>query len=142
MDDSRPVEESAEELIVPVTAEELHVGKQRIETGRVRISKRVSEHEELVDESGFTEAVEVERVPIDRVLDAPVEPRYEGDTLIVPVMEERLVVEKQLILKEELRITKRRHEVPSHHRVKLRSEEVQVKRTKAKQDDEESHRSP
>ena len=52
--------------------------------------------------------------------------RQEGDTLIVPVLEEVLVVEKRLLLKEEVRITRTRTEVHSPQAVTLRSEEAVI----------------
>ena len=62
----------------------------------------------LFDASLFKEDVDVQRVPVNRVLDAPAETRVEGDVTVILVMEERLKVEKQLILREEIRIVKKR----------------------------------
>ena len=117
--------------VVPVIEEELRVGKRVVETGRVRIRKTVHEHEEVVDEPLMREEYDVERVPIDEFVDGPVGPRHEGETLVVPVLEEVLVVEKRLVVREELRITRRRTEEHKPQRVKLLSEEVSVERTDA-----------
>jgi uncharacterized protein (TIGR02271 family) len=114
--------------VVPVVEEELRVGKRVVETGRVRVTKSVSEREELVDEPLLREEYEVERVPINVYVDAPVGPRHEGETLVVPVLEEVLVVEKRLLVREELRITRRRTEGRETRRVTLLSEEVSVER--------------
>ena len=57
------------------------------------------------------EEVEVQRVPINRVIDAPVDSRVEDGVTIIPVMEERLKVERQLVLREEIRIVKKRTSV-------------------------------
>jgi len=38
--------------------------------------------------------VQVERVPVERILDSPMTSRYDGDTLVIPVMEEVLLIEK------------------------------------------------
>ena len=65
----------------------------------------------FMDASLFKEDVDVQRVPINRVLDAPVEMRVEDGVTIIPVMEERVKVEKQLILREEIRIVKKRTSV-------------------------------
>jgi uncharacterized protein (TIGR02271 family) len=70
-------------------------------------------------------------VLINRVVDASVPVRYEDDTMIVPIMEEVLVVEKRLVLKEELYIRKRRVETHRPQQVMLRSEEVRVERLEA-----------
>ncbi len=56
----------------------------------------------------FREDCEVERVQVNRMLDQPAEMRQDGDTLIIPLMEEVLVVEKRLMLREELHIKRRR----------------------------------
>jgi len=119
------------EAVVPVVREELEVGKRKVETGRVRVTKSVREQEEVVDIPLLREHVDVERVPINRYLEGPVESRQEGDTLIIPLVEEVLVVEKRLMLKEELRITRRQVQESRPQRVTLRSEEAVVERVPA-----------
>jgi uncharacterized protein (TIGR02271 family) len=104
------------------------VQKRVVETGKVRVTKVVHELESVIDEPLFRDEVEVERVLIDRVVDGPVSVRYEDDTMIVPIMEEVLVVEKRLVLKEELHIHKRRVETHQPQQVTLRREEVRVER--------------
>jgi uncharacterized protein (TIGR02271 family) len=113
-------------VVVPVMVEELDVQRRRVETGRVRIHKTVHEHEELVDEPLFQEEVVIERVPINRVVEEAIPIRYEGDTMIVSLLEEVPVIEKRLVLKEELRITKRRVAASRPLHVLLRSEEATV----------------
>jgi uncharacterized protein (TIGR02271 family) len=123
--------ESRIETIIPVWQEELHVGTRVVDTGNgVRIHKTVSEEERIVDPPLIHEQLSVEHVPIGEWVEPgmPPEVRYEGDTLIVPVLEEVLVIEKKLRLKEELRITRQRHETRAPHSVVLRSEKVSVER--------------
>jgi uncharacterized protein (TIGR02271 family) len=115
-------------LVVPVIAEELAVQKRVVETGKVRITKVVHEREAVIDEPLFSEGVEVERVPIERVVDGPIPVRYENNTVIVSILEEVLVVEKRLMLKEELHIRKRRVETHQPQQVTLRREEARVER--------------
>ena len=115
-------------IVVPVVVEELDVRRRQVETGRVRLTKVVREHEEMVDEPLLREEVTVERAAINQIDNEPVTVRYEGDTMIVPVLEEILVVEKRLVLKEEIRITRQRVEQREPQRVTLRSEEVIVER--------------
>ncbi len=119
---------ATESTVIPVIAEELHVGKRTVESGRVRIRKFVREHEETVDEPLMGEEVSVERVAVNRIIDAPVEARYEDGRMIIPLMEEVLVVEKRLMLKEELHVTKQQVERRNPQTVVLRSEEVEVER--------------
>jgi uncharacterized protein (TIGR02271 family) len=126
-------------VVVPVVEEELRVGKRVVETGRVRVTKTVHEHEEVVDEPLMREEYDVERVPIDEFVDGPVGPRREGETLIVPVLEEVLVVEKRLVVREELRITRKRTEERKPQRVKLLSEEVSVERAEAARPDADEY---
>jgi uncharacterized protein (TIGR02271 family) len=115
--------------VIPVLAEELAVVTRRVETGRgVRISKTVEEREERIDAPLTKEEVEVERVELNQEVDAPVAVRYEGDTMIVPILEEVLVVQKRLVLKEEIRITRRRREVHAPQSVVLRREHAAVGR--------------
>src|ERR671910_256837 len=79
---------------IPLLEEELRVGKQSVATGKVRVRTVV-------------DRVEVTRVPVGREVAVAPDVRTEGDVLIVPVLEEVLVVEKRLVLKEELHIRRR-----------------------------------
>jgi uncharacterized protein (TIGR02271 family) len=106
----------------------LYVQRHRVETGKVRITKVVHEHEEEVNTSRVREEITIERVTLNRMVDTPVSMRQEGDTFIIPLLEEVVVVEKRLMVKEELRITKRRIEEPASQQVTLRREEVIVER--------------
>jgi uncharacterized protein (TIGR02271 family) len=115
-------------LVVPVMVEEAEVQKRLVETGKVRVTKRVQERETLVDEPLFREEVEVTRVPMQRVVDGPIPVRDENGTMIIAVLEEVLVVEKRLMLKEEIHIRKHRVETHRPQQVTLRSEEVEVER--------------
>jgi len=114
--------------VLPVIVEELDVQKRSRETGRVRITKRVH-REVLIDEPVLRDEVVIEHVPINRFVEGPVSMRSEGDTLIIPLLEEVLVVEKRLLLKEELHLTKRRVETHQSQRVTLRREEAVIERT-------------
>jgi stress response protein YsnF len=120
-----------EPVTVPVIEEQIAVGTRTVDTGRgVRIHKTVSEQPVTIDEELLRDEVEVRHVPVDRLVGADEAPatRYEGDTLIVPIVEEVLVVERRLRLKEELHIT--RHRRPQRHAetVILKSEQVSVER--------------
>lgn len=119
---------NAKPAVIPVIHEQATIEKRVIETGRVRISKRVREHEELIDVPHFHEEVKVDRVPIEQFVDQAPTVRTEGEVTIIPVLEERYVLEKKLVLVEELHIRKERKE--SHHPQKLRvmKEEVAVER--------------
>jgi uncharacterized protein (TIGR02271 family) len=119
-------EMNAAPLVLPIVEEAFTVHTSAVETGRVRINKMVHEREEIIDPPLLRDEVVIERVPINRVIEAPISARSEQDTLIIPLLEEVLVVEKRLLLKEELRITKRRIETHTPQRVTLRREEATV----------------
>lgn len=115
-------------ITIPVIAEELQVGKRVVETGRVRVRKVVHQREAVVDEPLFRDDVQVERVAINQQINMLPDVRREGDTVIIPVVEEILVVEKRLVLKEELHVTRRRTTVRDQQTVPLLSEELIVER--------------
>jgi stress response protein YsnF len=127
----RENETPAATLRVPVFREDVQVEKRLVETGSgVRIHKTVAEHPVHIDESLLREGVDVMHVPVDRIvaLDQAPQTRYEGDTLIVPVLEEVLVVERRLRIKEELHITKTRREEHHAETILLKTEQVEVVR--------------
>lgn len=108
----RPGERAAEVApgdtrVVPVVEETARIGKRVVETGRVRVSTRTETVEQTLRESLRGEAVGVTRVAVGRTL-AEGEPvpvmREEGGVTIIPVLEEILVVEKRLVLKEEVHV--------------------------------------
>jgi len=113
-------------VVLPVIEETLEVQKRTVDAGGMRVRKTVEEREQTVDEALLREDVKVERIPMDRVLDGPVEPRQEGDTLVIPVVEEVLVVEKRLVLKEEIRVTKTRRTESDSQRYVLQKETVVI----------------
>ena len=119
---------NSEDVTIPVIQEDLTVELRAVATGAVRIRKVVHEREEIVDEPLFAQTVDVERVEINQVVDGPIPIRQEGDTTVISIVEEALVITKQLILKEELRITKRTAEIRDPQIVSVRSEEVIVER--------------
>ena len=97
------------------------------------------ECEEVVDPPLLRDEVVVERVPIKRVVDGPISVRSEGDTMIVPVLEEVLVVETRLLVTEELRITTRRTETHRPVPVTVRREDVTVERGHKEPNELHSH---
>ena len=121
--------DAAERAVIPLIAEQVELHKRRVETGKVRITKRVEVEEQLVDVPLQREEVVVERVPVERFVTETPPVRHEGDTMIVPVMEEVLVVEKRLMVREELRLTTRRTETHEPRTVSLRKEVAHVERT-------------
>jgi uncharacterized protein (TIGR02271 family) len=121
--------------VLPVIVEEAQIAKRQVETGSVRIHKQVQIVEETVDVPLVRDRVQVERVPIDRFLERPAEAHYRGDTLVIPVMEEIVVVQKRLRLREEIHVTTVREQVRHQELVPLQREQVSITRRQAGQDE-------
>ena len=118
-----------EETIIPVFEETVSVGKRILERGGVRIIKTVSTEDISVEEPTVQESVSLDRITVNRVLEAgepiPVA-RREGDTLIIPIFEEVVVVEKRVKLTEELHIRQIRTETTTPQSTTIRRETVRV----------------
>lgn len=90
--------------MIPRVEETFDVDKQRIVTGRVRVTTSSETVNEIAEATLAGETVDITRERIDReVADVP-QMRVEGDVTIIPVVEEIVVVEKRLVLVEEIRI--------------------------------------
>jgi stress response protein YsnF len=116
-------------VVVPVVEEVLIVGKRTVRAGRLRVDKTVSERDVVIDEPLLERDVQVERVPIGRDVSANEELpviRYDGDTMIIPVLHEVPVVVKKIVLKEEIRITRVEREVRRPQTVQVKVEEVSL----------------
>jgi uncharacterized protein (TIGR02271 family) len=99
-------ENEAEKFLL--SEESLSVEKRRIVTGRVRVRSVTDTIETFARAELDGEAVEVTRVPVNQPVDEPPSVRTEGDLTIFPVLEEVLVLEKRLYLKEEIHVRRRR----------------------------------
>lgn len=124
--DKRGAEAPLEQVVLPVMAERLRVSKRLQDTGGVRVTTQVRERAEEIEVPLLREEIDVQRLPVGRYIDEPAQTRFEGDTMIVPVMEEVLVVEKRLLLKEELHVRRSSIVVPHRERHVLRAEELTV----------------
>ena len=113
-------------------AEEISVSRRQTDGDTYRVSTVTRERERPVDEELHHQRVEVRRVAINQPIDAIPPVREEGDTTIMSVVEEVVVTERRLMLKEEVHITRVR--VTEHHQetVIIREQEAIITRTKAK----------
>jgi uncharacterized protein (TIGR02271 family) len=113
---------------IPLLEEEVRIGKREVATGRVRVQTTTDMVEEIARATLNEDVVEVTRVPVGREVDTAPQVRTENDVVIVPVLEEVLIVEKRLVLKEELHIrrsvTRENIEVP----IALRKQRAVVER--------------
>lgn len=128
LDRTGAAQQAEDQMVIPVVREELVVDKRTVEKGRVRVFKTVSEREEIIDEPLLHDEVEVERVAVNQIIPEPMVTRQEGDTMIIPVLEEVLVVEKRLLLKEEIHVRKVTRQARHAEHVTLREEQVEVER--------------
>jgi stress response protein YsnF len=115
--------------VVPVVEEVPIVGKRTVRSGSLRVDKTVSERDVVVDEPLLHRDVHVERVPIGRDVSAGEELpgiRYDGDTMVIPVLHEVAVVVKKIVLKEEIRIRRVEREVRQPQTVQVKVEEVSL----------------
>jgi stress response protein YsnF len=115
------------EILVPLHAEEVSVERRKVEQN-VRVHIHTVSHDHLIDEAVAQETVEIERVAIGRPVDAVPPVREEGDVTVVSVVEEIIVIERRLILKEEIHL--RRVRTIKRHRetVSLREQKADIER--------------
>ena len=126
------IDDVGDEAVLPLVEELLRVGKRRVETGRVRVSGATDVEARLVRELLRSERAEVERVPVGRELgdgeQAPSVRREQDGTVVVPVVEEILVVERRLVLREEVRLRVAAVEEVVEQPVTLRRRRAEVER--------------
>jgi uncharacterized protein (TIGR02271 family) len=93
-----------DEIRVQRSEEELRVGTTRREAGALRVRKRVRTERESMEVPVRREEVHVERVPVSGEASAEID--IGDDEIVVPVIEEEVVVSKRPVVKEEVRIRK------------------------------------
>ncbi len=118
-----------DDLTIALVAEQATISKAVVETGRVRVSTHVEERQERVTQALRRDEVVIERVSINRIVEAAPAIRREGDTVIYPILEETLVVEKRLLLKEEIHVICTSRVETVEQEVTLRAMHADVQRT-------------
>jgi stress response protein YsnF len=120
--------EDHDEVAIPLVEERLITSKRVIETGRVKVTTVAEEQESLVREKLTRTVFDVERVAVNREVECAPPVREEGDSTIISVVQEVLVVTKKLVVTEELRI-RRRQIIEEHTQpVTLRTQRAIVER--------------
>jgi uncharacterized protein (TIGR02271 family) len=123
-------QEDKDELRVRRIEEELKVGTREREAGAVRVRKRVRTDHERISVPKKRVEVTVERVPVEEpsisAEEGTAEPEIREDEIVVPVIEEEIVVEKRPVVKEEIRIRKEVVEDTEIVEEDVRREEVEV----------------
>jgi uncharacterized protein (TIGR02271 family) len=109
-----------------VLQEQVNIKKKIVESGKVIIHKKVHKEDKDVEVPVSHEEVEIRKVAVNKYITEPPDVRYEGSTTIIPVIKEVAVIEKKLLLVEEIHVIKHVVEKKEDHTVPLRKEEVQV----------------
>lgn len=121
--------EKSAKVTVPIIEEQVVVGKKVVETARVTLSKKVNESTESFEIPLQQEEIVIKRVPKNELVDTmPAASRYEGDIMIIPVLKEVAVIEKRVMLVEEIHVSKLKTEKTETQEVIVRKEEVNVTR--------------
>ena len=130
-DQLRPLKAAA-----PTDVARLELLEERVDVSRrivagqtVRVATTTQFREQQVDETLMRETADVERVPVGRIVDAVPDTRHEGDVTIIPVVEEVLVLERRLFLKEEVRIRRIRTTEVRRETVQLRQQVATITRS-------------
>ena len=126
--ENKDANDPLDRVVIPLHAEEVSIGKKQVATGRVKVSTVTHSREELVEQLLQSERVEIERVPMGQVVATVPAVRTEGDVTIIPVVEETVVLQRQLVLKEEVRIRRIRETQNYQGRVVLRQQEAVITR--------------
>ncbi len=113
---------------IPLVEERLTIAKRQVESGRVRVHVTVDERQETVTEQLLRDDLQIERIPRNVRLTEVPNVRLEGNTTIVPVVEEVVVVEKALVLVEEIHICRRSVSETAEIPVTLRKERARIER--------------
>jgi uncharacterized protein (TIGR02271 family) len=105
--------------------EQLHVRKQPVETGEVKVRKEVHTEHKTIDVP-----VEREEVVIERRRGAGGQPTREGihagEEIRVPIREEQVKVEKQTVAKEQVSVGKRKVHETERVEGDVRKEDIKV----------------
>ena len=125
-----------DEVRVRRSEEEILVGRREREAGALRIRKRVRTETEHLEVPKKRVEVTVERVPVEEAQSSgegiTATPQIEEEEIVVPVVEEEIVVEKRPVVKEEIRIRKQVVEDVEVVEEDVRKEEVEI--------DDQTHR--
>ena len=116
---------------IPLARETVSVGRRRVDAGHVTVKPTTAVEPVVIDEALRTEQVTIRRTPVGRFVDEPPAPRYDGDALIIPVVEEVIVVERRLRLVEEVRIERQVGTRQHRETVPLRRQRLEVTRRPA-----------
>ena len=103
-------DQEEDEVRVRRSEEEIRVEAREREAGTMRVRKRVRTERERIEVPKKRTEVTVERVPVEEAASSREEiagtPEFVDEEIVVPIVEEEIVVEKRPVVKEEIRIRK------------------------------------
>ena len=123
--------DETERDFIPVVEETATVSTRRVVSGRVRIATQTEEINHLLPTDLASVEVDVVRVPIDRRIETIPDVVTEGEVTIIPVVEERLVVTRELYLREEIHVRRIEHKETIDVPATTRRQTVQIERLPA-----------
>ena len=119
------------DAVLPLAEEHMVVETREVTTGGLRVHLRTETVEREARSTLRSTTVEIERIPIGRQVASPPLTREEDGVTIIPVIEEVLVVEKRLMLKEEIRIRHVSAEHEAAQTISLRRQLAEIERLSA-----------
>lgn len=126
-DDNETTKPGAEQTLT-LAEEQAEITKTKVVDRRVRLTRTTHAEEKVLETELSQEQVVVEHV----LKNVPVEEnnipqvREEGDTLIIPVIEEQVEIIRRYVLKEEVHIRKVKKTEPYQETVILRRQEFDI----------------
>lgn len=111
---------------IPLVEERARIEKRVVERNRVSIRTATTERQQVLSDTLRGEELDIRRVAVNQQIDAIPSVREEGDVVIIPIVEERAVLVKHLVLVEELHVRRKLLHEPIEVPVTLRSTEVFV----------------
>lgn len=99
-------ERSDSRSAIPIMEEKAFVTKRLVDTEHVQVRSSVDETLVVVRDAVSRERIQIKRVTIEREVEAAPAIREEDGVTIIPVLEERLVVEKRLFIVEEIHVVR------------------------------------
>lgn len=136
------VSNAGHQVSIPVVAEQPTVEIRQRALEQLRVRRRVVSEQQVVETPVWRQRIEVQHVPIDVYVDQWPQPRQEGDTLVVPVVEEEVTVIKRLRVREELRVRLVNEQHVDRQTVTLRRHEIDLEREAPSADGETAQQIP
>ncbi|MBF9297672.1 DUF2382 domain-containing protein [Mammaliicoccus sciuri] len=116
---------NVDEESVQLHEERLNVDKENVETGEASVDKHVVEEEQEFDVPVEREEVTIERRPVNEKADEDFNAN-DDDSVHIPLHEERVKVEKENVVSEEIVIKKNKVQDTEHVSEKVRHEEADI----------------